>query len=245
MNLPKEVLENTDNIIKFVKDLWIDTNLIKDKNLLLVSMIHKSFAKDFVKPIPFNERLEFVWDAILGWVVSKMLYLKFPQFSEANLTLYKIALVREETLAQVAKDIGLNNIIFIWHWEEKTGGREKPTILADSFEAFVGYLYIDIWEKVVYDFVKRVLFDPYVWKIDIQSLKSKKSQLQEYVQKKYKIVPEYKDYEYEKDKKWNVLIFKSEVYVNWEKWGEGYWSNKKKAQEEAASQALLQKVYND
>jgi len=93
--LPKEVLEQTEKIKEFVKGLWIDTNLIKDEELLLVSMIHKSFAKDFIKPIPFNERLEFVGDAILSWVVSKMLYLKFPEFSEANLTLYKIALVRE------------------------------------------------------------------------------------------------------------------------------------------------------
>jgi len=147
-------------------------------------------------------------------------------------------------LAQVAKNIWLDRMIFIWHWEEKTGWREKSTILADSFEAFVWYLYIDMWEEVVYNFIKKVLFEPYVDKIDVQSLKSKKSQLQEYVQKNFKIVPEYKDYEYEKDNKWNILIFKSEVYVNWEKWWEWYWSNKKKAQEEAAAQALQNKVYN-
>jgi len=70
-------------------------------------------------------------------------------------------------------------------------------------------------------------------------IKSYKSLLQEKVQKLYKIVPEYKDYEWEKDEKWNVIIYKSEVYILGEKKGEGYWPNKKKAQEEAAKMAYI------
>ncbi len=240
--IPKQVYQEQDKVLDFVKGLWIDTKNIKDLDLLLVSMIHKSFAKDFTQNIQFNERLEFVGDAILGGVIAKMLYINFPDYDEAKLTLYKIALVREETLAQVAKDIWLNKVIFIGHWEEKTWWREKNTILADAFEAFIGYLYIDMWEETVYRFVENVLFKPYIEKINIEELKSYKSKLQEYVQKLYKIVPEYKDFEFEKDKKGNVIVFKAEVYINWEKWWEGFGPNKKRAQEEAARNAYKEYV---
>jgi ribonuclease-3 len=76
-----------------------------------------------------NERLEFVGDGILGAVITKLLFTDFPQMEESGMTLYKIALVREETLAEVAKEISLNTHLFISKGEEKMQGREKETIL--------------------------------------------------------------------------------------------------------------------
>jgi ribonuclease-3 len=152
------------------------------------------------------------------------------------LTLYKIVLIKEETLANIARQIWLWDKIFLWHWEEKTGGRDKDTILADSLESLIGYIYLDLWLDETRKFVKKYVYSKLNELISKQ-IKSYKSLLQEKVQKLYKIVPEYKNYEWEKDEKWNIITYKSEVYILGEKKWEGYWPNKKKAQEEAAKMA--------
>ncbi len=234
---PKEVIEKKEILRNYLKDLWIDVTKVKDEDLMLQAFIHKSFAKDFPKKrIPHNERLEFVWDAVLWWIIAELLYKDHPDLEESQLTLYKIALVKEETLADVARNINLGDVIFLWRGEEKTWWRDKDTILADSLEALIGYLFLDLWAEEAESFVKKYIYSM-LDEIKKRPIKPYKSLLQEKVQKLYKVVPEYKDYEWEKDEKWNVILYKSEVFVLGEKKGEWFWPNKKKAQEEAAKNA--------
>ncbi len=234
--LPKEVIDKKDEIVEYLGKLELNINKIRDTELMLTAFIHKSFSKDFKQNVPNNERLEFLWDAVLGALVAELLFKDFENLEESLLTLYKINLVKEETLAKVARNIDLWNVIFLWRWEEKTWGRDKDTILADSLEALVGYIWLDLGYDEAKKFVKKFIYSM-IDEIKNQPVKPYKNLLQEKVQKLYKIVPEYKDYEWEKDEKWNVIVYKSEVYVLGEKKWEGFGPNKKKAQEEAAKMA--------
>jgi ribonuclease-3 len=153
--------------------------------------------------------------------------------AESDLTLYKIALVREEILAEIAKDIKLNEIVFISKGEEKMEGRQKASILSDALEALMGYLYIDLGTPVVEKFIEKYIYSK-LEEIEKNPVKSYKTMIQEIIQKEHKIVPEYRDSEYKNDEKGNTLVYKSEIYVLEKKLSEGYGSNKKKAQEEAA-----------
>jgi ribonuclease-3 len=105
--------------------------------LLLQVFIHKSFSADYINIYAHNERLEFLGDGILGAIINKLLFLKHPEMPESELTLYKIALVREENLAQVARDIGLDQMIFLSKGEEKMDGRKKDVIISDCLESFL------------------------------------------------------------------------------------------------------------
>lgn len=116
---PAFVTGKLEECIAFLKTLDINIAEIDDTDLLLTAFVHKSYAADFRDPLPHNERLEFIGDAILGAVVNVNLYKDFPNESESTLTLYKIALVRAETLAEVAKEIGLDQVIFLGNGELK------------------------------------------------------------------------------------------------------------------------------
>jgi ribonuclease-3 len=135
---------------------------------------------------------------------------------EAVMTLYKIALVREETLAEVSRDIKLDAQIFISKGEEHSKGREKDTILGDAFEALLGYLYLDMGEVEVEKFVQTYLY-PKIKTISKSPVKSYKTMAQEIVQRDTKLTPEYLDSEAEFDDKKNVVQYKSELLVNGEK----------------------------
>ena len=114
-----DVLKKKQVIIAYLESLWIPVDKIKNEELLLLAFIHKSYAADYKDTFTHNERLEFVGDGILGAIINKLLFINHQQMPESDLTLYKIALVREEILAEIAKDIKLNEIVFISKWEEK------------------------------------------------------------------------------------------------------------------------------
>lgn len=116
---PAFVTNKKDECKAFLASLDIDISKIKNEELMLTSFIHKSYAADFRDPVPHNERLEFIGDAVLGAVINVQLFHQFPTEPESMLTLYKIALVRAETLADVAKEIGLDQVIFLGNGELK------------------------------------------------------------------------------------------------------------------------------
>jgi len=178
----------------------------------MLAFIHKSYAADFKNVITHNERLEFVGDGILGAIIDKLLFLNHPEMSESDMTLYKIALVREEILAEIARDIKLNEIVFISKGEEKMKGREKESILSDALEAVIGYIYLDLGHNIVERFIEKYIYSK-LEHIEKKSVKSYKTMVQEIIQKEYKIVPEYKDIEANKDDKGNVTQYRSEIYV--------------------------------
>ena len=231
--IPPEVRSQFKSLESYLASLQVDVSKIQNPDLFLCVFMHKSYAADFKEITSHNERLEFVGDGILGAIITKLLFTDHPQMDESVMTLYKIALVREETLAEASKDIKLDTKIFISRGEENTKGREKITILGDSFEALLGYLYLDMGEAVTEAFVKRYLY-PKIKTISKHPVKSYKTMVQELIQREIKLTPEYVDQEVESNEKNNTVTYKSELFVNGEKKSEGFGSNKKKAQEDAA-----------
>jgi len=242
LSVPQEVHDKERVLREYVKWLWIDESQIKNVDLFLVAFMHKSYAADFKVITSHNERLEFLWDSILWACVAKLLFINHPEMAESSMTLYKIALVREETLAAAAKKIKLNEYLFISKWEEHNNWREKETILGDAFEALLWYLYIDFWPDEVLKFIEKYLY-PFMDTISTRPVKSYKTLVQELVQRDTKQIPEYRETEVEVDKKWNVLLYKSELFINNKKTAEWTWVNKKKAQEAAAQQ--FYQLYKD
>ncbi len=231
--LRRQVIEKKENIKWFLKNLWIPVDKIKDETMMLQSFVHKSYAADYKNKTDHNERLEFVWDWILWAIVNKLLFLSDQSLPESELTLYKIALVREENLAEVARDISLDEMLFISKGEERTQWRKKDVIIADALEALIWFIYIDLWFDSAEKFVDKYVYSK-LEELRKSPVKSYKTMIQEITQKEFKILPEYIDLEFQKDDKWNVLIYKTEIYLSWEKQSEWIWTNKKKSQEEAA-----------
>ena len=217
----------------YVLGLGIDLPDTVDKEMFLQTFVHKSFAADYKEAAFHNERLEFVGDGILGATINKLLFLDNPHMPESELTLYKIALVREEILAEVARDICLNERLFISKGEEKTQGRKKDSILSDGLEALIGFVYLECGTFAAEKFIQTYIYSK---KAGLQEshIKSYKTKIQELIQKQHKIIPEYIDIEDTKDEKGNVTQYRKEIHVNQEKQSEGFGSNKKKAQEDAA-----------
>ena len=149
------------------------------------------------------------------------------------MTLYKIALVREETLCKVAKKIWLSQQLFISRGEEKNGGREKASITSDAMEALIWYLALDMGYESMENFVIDVVY-PEIKQIAKAPVKSYKTMAQENIQKYYKQLPVYVDREEKVDEKGNVLLFRSEIMADEKILASGFWTNKKKAQEDAA-----------
>lgn len=231
--LPQEVLSKQTELLDYVKSLSIPVQDIQDMSLFLQVFVHKSYAADYKKITAHNERLEFLWDWVLWAITNKLLFINYPDNDESDLTLYKIAIVREETLADVARDIGLDKYIFISKWEQKMEWRNKNSILSDCLESLIWFLYIDLWIDVTEKFVNTYIYSK-ISKIAKDPIKSYKTMLQETIQKEFKELPIYKDSENKVDDKANVLEYKSEIFVSWEKTSEGFGTNKKKAQEDAA-----------
>jgi ribonuclease III len=230
----QQIQKEQEIIFSYLKNLWIVTENQQKPENLLIAFVHKSFASDFRENYEHNERLEFLGDWILGAIVNKFLFLDFPELAESQLTLYKIALVREETLAQAAREIKLWEQIYISHGEERMKGREKDSLLSDTFEALIGAIFLSFGLEKTESFIKNFLYEKFLPEISKQSGKSYKTLVQEFIQKEYKIIPEYLETEDEITATGNVTRFKSELFVNGKKLSEWFWPSKKKAQEEAA-----------
>lgn len=163
------------------------------RNMALIkqAVIHSSYVNEAEESeISDNERLEFLGDAVLELAISHILMDKFPNAKEGELSRYRSSLVNEESLSHIAKGIGLGEYLKLGKGEERTGGRDKPSILADAFEALVGAIYLDSGFKSTRDVVRR-LFTSAVENIDTLG-KDYKTLLQEYTQEKFKIRPGYK-----------------------------------------------------
>lgn len=205
-----------------------------DDLFLTEVLTHRSYAADLPQQkILYNERVEFLWDALLGAMVAQRLRKDYPEQSEAELTLKKIYLIKEPTLATVARAIWLWNRIRLGKGEEKSWWRDKDVILADACEAWIAYLWHQFGRDVADKFIEIYLY-PLHTDADAMSGKSYKSLLQERVQKTYQQLPVYVEEEWIKEASWNVLTYISRVTVNDELLAEATAQNKRKAQEEAA-----------
>lgn len=234
----EQIHSKKQEILGYLQKLWVAVDQIQNEELLLQTFVHKSFSADYKDTWNHNERLEFVGDGILWAVVNKLLFLNNPTMPESELTLYKIALVREEILAEIARDIHLDSVLFISRGEERSEGRKKDSILSDALEALIGFLYIELGIDEVERFIIKYVYSKFVG-LQKWSVKSYKTMVQELVQKEQKIIPEYIDTEAEVDEKGNVLKYKSDLYLASVKKSEGFGTNKKKAQEDAAKNYFI------
>ena len=184
-----------------------------------------------------NEQLEYLGDAVLGMVVSEHLVSTFAQWSEGQLSKSRARLVNAASLCSAARRLGLGSYLRLGKGEEKTGGREKPALLADAFEALVAAIYLDAGVPDARDFVRRALLEPAIeTQGSLLELSDHKSALQEFLQAKglpparYDVVREAGP-DHQK-------TFWIQVDVSGLVKATGMGSNKKEAEQAAASQAL-------
>lgn len=209
--------------------------LFKNKTLLKQALTHKSWVNENRNQRESNERLEFLGDAILEFIVSKEIYDIFPKKEEGYLTTLRANLVNTQNLARLAKKIGIGSNLYLSRGEEETGGRENTSLLADTMEAIIGALFLDQGMEAVYSFVKENLLSEVAEKIS-KPLKDAKSRLQEHVQAKGLGAPKYKVIKEtgpDHDKKFVI-----EVLVNGQSWAKGIGKNKSTATQDAAKKAL-------
>ncbi|MBE3594290.1 MAG: ribonuclease III [Candidatus Carbobacillus altaicus] len=199
------------------------------------SYVHDHKAQHATKQLIDNERLEFLGDAVLGLVISRYLYLIEPPLSEGEMTKWRAAIVCEASLADFARTLGFHRYLKLGRGEEQSGGRLRPSILADTFEAFIGALYLDQGLPGVEDFMMRHII-PRIERGERQRTVDHKSALQEWAQREegrpveYAIISE--------DGPAHARSFVAQVSVAGEVMGQGYGRSKKEAEQRAAEEAL-------
>jgi len=212
----------------------------KKKSLIKEALIHKSFAKEKAeKPDLFNERTEFLGDAVLELIISDYLFNAYPRFTEAELSKIKAYAVQEKTLADIALRLGIGSHLLLGKGEEASGGRKKPSLLANAFEAILAAIYLDGGLKKARDFTLRNLEDKIQNLINSNTVFDFKTRFQEVVQEKFGVLPKYKVHKEEGPE--HMKIFEMGVFVKNVFYGRGRGKSKKEAAQKAA-RAGLEKI---
>lgn len=218
----------------------LEINWNPQKEEYLLAFIHRSLVNersDFSKN--HNERLEFLWDAVLELCITKHLYNDYPETPEWELTDFRSSLVKWKNLAKISKEIWLNDYMILWKWEELWWWRDNDYLLANCLEAFIWAIYLDLWFEEAEKFVLKYIYSSLNSIINNDLLKDYKSILQEYTQRVFFITPEYKVIKEEwldHEKNYTSWVYLNELLI-WT-WN---WSSKKKSQEDAAKNAFLNK----
>jgi ribonuclease III len=210
----------------------------KNVGYLQRAFVHRSYlneaSPDF--SLPDNERLEFLGDAVLGFVASELIYKLFPKSSEGELTNLRAALVRRETLARFAQELSLGSYLLLGHGEEESGGRSRTATLCATFEALIGALYMDSDLTAVREFLEPRLVAE-VNRVARHALsKDPKSRLQEWIQSKMGVTPRYKTIHTEGPD--HARFFTVQVTADKKPFGFGRGRSKQEAAQIAAAMAL-------
>lgn len=208
-----------------------------DPSVLLTALTHSSHLNEVSEPdTEDNERLEFLGDALVDFVAGEYLFRRLPEAQEGDLTALRAALVCESALAGYARQLDLGRYLRLGRGEEASGGRARPAILCNAFEALVGALYLDRGLPVTEAFVLG-FFEPELASVlDQQRIKDSKSMFQELAQRTWQITPNYRTLAEsgpDHDKRFVVA-----VSVMDEVWGVGEGRSKAVAAREAAGDAL-------
>jgi ribonuclease-3 len=208
-----------------------------NQELIQTAFTHRSYLNEHPKYTnPSNERLEFLGDAILQFLSSKHLYNKFSELPEGDLTNLRASIVKTTSLAEEAKKLNFGNHLLLSKGEESTGGREREYLLANTFEAFLGALFLEKGIEACDEFLNTYLFYKLEDSVNSKNYKDPKTRFQEKVQETKKTTPTYKiidswGSEHEK-------TFKVGVYISGELFTEGEGSSKQKAEQDAAMKGL-------
>lgn len=209
----------------------------RNKSLLDQALTHKSYANEKnMERSSDNERLEFLGDSVLGVIISHTLYNECPEEDEGVLTRYKSQLVSGETLARIAKYIGIGEYILLGRGEEASGGRKHVSNLMCALEAIIGAIFLDGGLKASHSFIAKV-FRPEIQLVkEGKGSKDYKSIFQQVVLKKFKTTPSYKIIsEIGPDHKKHFIV---EALVAGKRYGIGSGQNKKSAEQASAKEAL-------
>ncbi len=210
-----------------------------NSNLLTQALTHRSFVNEYdgEETIYDNERLEFLGDAILDVIVAEMLYRRYPDVSEGELTQLRAALVKTESLAMIGANFQLGNYLRIGRGEENSGGRERVNNLCRGFEAVIGAMYLDSGLETVEKFVLPSLLELLDYVLENNLHIDARSELQERIQATLSITPSYRvagadgpDHA----KEFHMEVTIGEVVI-----GTGVGTSKRSAAQEAARTALL------
>lgn len=207
----------------------------KDKDLLGLAFIHRSFLNENPRVQESNERLEFLGDAVLEFVVSEHLFKKFSKEDEGHLTALRAKLVNTISLSETAKELEIGNLLCLSKGEEKSGGRENPSLLANTVEALIGAIFIDQGIEAAQEFIDKFILKkiPEIVKI---SLKDPKSLLQEFVQANGHSTPFYRVVKEEGPD--HAKQFTVEVVVDGKAYAQGTGPSKQIAAQKAAEEAI-------
>ena len=242
MKMPMQQSKNHVPILDFLKNNLTDLeNAInihfKNKNLLINAFIHRSYLNEHKNfKGTSNERLEFLGDSVLSLVISSFIYNKLPKSSEGQLTTLRASLVRTETLAKLSRELSLGKYLFLSKGEEESKGRNNSSILANTFEALIGAIYIDQGLTSVEEFLKRTVLSKWQ-ELAKTATSDNKSKLLEFLQRKHHQSPTYQVLTtWGPDHNRN---FEIGVYLNDKILGRGVGKNKQIAAQNAAKNALV------
>ncbi|MBI4947957.1 ribonuclease III [Candidatus Berkelbacteria bacterium] len=207
-----------------------------NQDLLKQVFIHRSYINESGKtPLEHNERLEFLGDAVLELVVTEYLYNNFSN-PEGELTNWRSSIVRGEVLAKVSTQLDLGSLLFLSKGEEKSGGRERNLILANTFEALIGAIYLDQKYDAASKFIHRFLIVLLPEIIEKKLYIDPKSHLQEISQEKLGVTPEYRVISHSGPD--HNKLFVVGVFARERELAQGQGSSKQRAEQDAATNAL-------
>lgn len=220
------------DLSEFIERLGVKYN---DQSLLDTALTHRSYLNENKSIKEHNERLEFLGDAVLELVTTEYLYKNYPN-PEGELTNWRSALVKTETISDVSRELGVEEYLLMSKGESKSFGRSRQLLLANAFEAIAGSIYLDQGFEAVRDFITKNLLGRLDYIIEEKLYIDPKSEFQELAQEREGITPRYEVISEEgpdHDKKFLVGVFVGET-----KWGEGTGSSKQAAQQAAAISAV-------
>ncbi len=211
-----------------------------NQDLLTEALTHRSYLNEFPRwPLPHNERLEYLGDAVLELIVSEELFKAFPTQPEGRLTVLRAALVNYQILARVAEGIGLQKFVLMSRGEKKDTGRAREVILANAIEAVIGAIYLDQGFGAARQFALAFVMTNLDEVLKTKSYKDAKSELQEAVQEQLKLTPTYRTLG--ETGPAHKRVFTMGVYFGETLIAQGSGPSKQEAELEAAKSALKKK----
>jgi ribonuclease-3 len=232
MEYPQGNLER-ESPQELAQRLSLDFN---DYLLLSRALTHRSYLNEHPEALEDNERLEFLGDAVLDFLVGAWLYNRFPEMAEGALTRLRSALVRTEQLADFARQLKLGDAMRLGRGEDESGGRERPALLCATYESLVGAYYLDKGILAVSEFVEPMLESVAEQLLNTGKTHDPKSRLQEWTQSKGEGAPIYRTVSAIGPD--HAKVFEVEVLIHERVYGRGMGHSKQAAAKSAARQAL-------
>ena len=227
------------NFSSFESKIHISFN---DKNLLKQAFVHRSYINENSGlSFSHNERLEFLGDAVLELIVTEYLYAKYPNHNEGELTAFRSALVNAVLLSEVASEFGMNDYLLLSRGETKDVGKARQYILANTYESFVGALYLDQGYEKTKSFIKTSLLVCVDEIVSKKLWRDAKSFVQEKAQEQFSVTPSYRvlrEVGPDHDKQFTIGIFFGEEQI-----ATGSGKSKQEGEQKAAEKALVVKKW--